>query len=297
MKNKFSLQAYAGFATSFLLMNKETNAQAVYTDIEPDIILEFNNDEANIDLDDAGGIDFVLLKTSGTYTDFIASTTYTLFRSAVWASPAISENEIAAESVTHGAGYGTGFYVYALNLNSLIDENIEFQNGDYQRMALKFLEIDDTIWHQRPGFWGYDSLDHYLGGHFIDDELCYHYGWIRCAVMEGGERLIIKDYAYETKCEIGIKAGDKIGDTTVSINEVNQIDAVVYNFNNTIYVQLNEILNDGIISIFDITGKEIYAQTIDKQFFEIKLNEPEGVYLVEINSGEGRLVKKVFITK
>ena len=290
--NRFSLKAYSFFAGSFLIMHNNSLAQAIYTDLEPDFDLQLDYEIASIDMDNNGIYEFAFLKTSDSYTSY----SYTFFRQAIWAGPYSNiQNEIAGEAVTHGAGYGISYFVYALSGSNMIDIDLSFQYNSFQKLAFKRKAISDTIWHQRPGFWGYDSLDHYAGVRFIGADACFHYGWIRCAVAEGGEKLIIKDYAYELKCATGIKAGDMIGDTAVSIEEINTLDANVYGFGNTVYIQLNENINIIQVLIYDFSGKEIYFTSTQNSFYEIKLNESAGIYVVEVISNEKKFLKQVFL--
>ena len=293
--NTFSLNAYSLLSVSFLMLHNESIAQAIYTDLEPDIVLQLNNEIASIDMDNNGIYDFAFLKTSGTYTTGYSSSSR--FRHAVWAGPfSTIQDEIAGISVTHGAGYGTSYFPFAIEASGLINEDLTFQYDGFQLLALKRVPIGSTNWDQFPAYWGYDSIDHYLGVRFIGNDACFHYGWIRCAVIEGGEKLIIKDYAYELKCATGIKAGDMIGDTAVSVYEINTLDANVYSFGNTIYIQLHEnIQNKILIHIYDLSGKEIYVTSTQDSFSEIKLDEPAGIYLVEIISNEKTFSKKVFL--
>ncbi|MBK7443838.1 MAG: hypothetical protein IPI65_20630 [Bacteroidetes bacterium] len=72
--------------------------------------------------------------------------------------------------------------------------------------------------------------------------------------------LIIFDYAYESKCETGILAGDTIGDTSgVSISELNIFK--IYSFNNNIYVNIPNYQNTQI-TVYDITGNKIYNKSL-----------------------------------
>lgn len=56
-----------------LISSASSNAQAVYSNINPDIEIEFEGETAFIDMDNNGTLDFGFLKTSNTYTTFTAS--------------------------------------------------------------------------------------------------------------------------------------------------------------------------------------------------------------------------------
>ncbi|HNF70553.1 MAG TPA: hypothetical protein PLL28_14320, partial [Chitinophagales bacterium] len=66
---KFSLKQYSGFAGVLLLMQNNTHAQAIYTDIDPDVVLQFNGDVEYIDMDNDGTNDFFIFKKSSYFTN------------------------------------------------------------------------------------------------------------------------------------------------------------------------------------------------------------------------------------
>ena len=132
---------------------------------------------------------------------------------------------------------------------------------------------------------------------FIDQNACIVITgkWIRCSIQDTLTKLIIHDYAYESKCNTGIAAGDTIGDTTVDIVNINNLDAVVYSFGNSVFVSLNTALNNTEMHVYTLEGKEIFRSKLQNQFTEIKLDTPKGIYLVEIFADQGKLTKKVYL--
>lgn len=92
------------------------------------------------------------MKTSGSYTYATTSFTFLLFGHRIWAGPEIIENEIAGEMVTHGAGYGTTYFPYALNFGETINEDLSFQYWGFQLMAQGFTESDGD-WNYEPAYW------------------------------------------------------------------------------------------------------------------------------------------------
>ena len=194
--------------------------------------------------------------------------------------------------------YGTTFsyfdrsWPYALELNSLINSSLQFQGGYRQWMA-----YSTTWWgafSYTGGNWYPEVLDHYLGLRFKDGDNETHYGWIRCDVKDEGRTLVIKDYAYETEPDYPIRTGDTV--SYVGIEEINTLNANIYSFNQTIYINLSEQINNDIeIHIYDLSGKEIYNATTLRQNNEILINESIGIYLVEIISGEEKYSKKLYL--
>ena len=283
------LLQYSTFAIAFI-RTEDSFSQAVFTDLDPDVVLDSHFEAELIDMDSNGFVDFVLINWSiDTFTYYGDLD----FQQRIWIGPNTSNNSVAAATVSFGSGVIA--YAYALSQSNLIDNSLPFKNVMLQRLAFRTYFVDVSLTDE-GGYWYPEMLDHYLGVRFFDGENCLHYGWIRCDVKDEGRTVIVKDYAYETKCEIGILAGDTIGDTTtVGITELNTLNATVYSFENTIYVNLNELISGLEIHVYDINGKEVYSDKPVNQFTEIALKVPRGTYFVELISEEKKYTKKVFI--
>lgn len=292
--HKFSLQQYSGMAGALLLMNNNLSSQAVYTDIDPDIILQLDNETAGVDMDNDGDYDFAFLKASHYWSSSIYSDYE--FRHILLCDPyGVIGNEIAGEYATNGAGGGTTSLPYALITGNLINNFLSFQYGGYQLMGIGFYKIEDSLWswHYGIGKWNPNIDSAYLGVRFIDSLDCRHYGWIRCSTIDSAKTLIIHDYAYESKCETGIIAGDIIGDTTVAIENFLEINANVYSFDKKIFIQIEDFM-DKTLNIYNITGKVIISKQLTEIFTTIDMfNETSGVYFVTINNGKNKFVKKL----
>ncbi len=290
---------YSIFSISFLSLSSTVKADAVYSDIEPDIVLENDGDIFFLDMDENGANDFAFLNS--TWIDFTTDSFYSSRFERIFAGPQSPLNFIAASTDLFGTAESNYYYVYfpyALSLGDTINTSRNFENYGFQRMAFRSYTwmtfIGTVTW--AGGNWYPEVSDHFLGVKFIDIDSCYHYGWIRCDVAEDGRKLVIKDFAFESKCGVGILAGDTVGDTTtVAINEINSLNVSIYSFNNLIYINLNELLIDVEIRIYDLNGNMIYSDGLKNQFTQIELNEKEGIHLVELVAGENKFIRKVFI--
>lgn len=298
--NKFTLQQYSCLAGVLLLINKDTDAGAVYTDLEPDIEIQFDGETANINIDNYSGNDFIFLKTSIEsyyYVDTIAGTYHYRSRRGLWIEGLGSiQNAIAGGSSTNGAGGASNYLPYDLLYAEIIDNDLGFHFDGWQALVLAHIRIGiDDDWGSFFGNWFFDPQNKYVGVTFIGEDECLHYGWIRCSMEDTANKLIIHDFAYESKCNTGIAAGDTIGDTTVDIVNTNNLDAVVYSFGNSVFVSLSTALNNAEIHVYNLEGGEIYQNILQNKFAEIKLDTPKGIYLVEIIADEGNLTKKVYL--
>ncbi len=288
---------YSTFAVSFLLL-KEADSEAVYTDISPDTLIDQELETFIVDLNNDGVIDFAFLRRSFSFLKTTYSSGYiTSHFSAQIVGPEQFGNQIAGTMNTISPSYGatTNYYPYAVLFNEMIDENMNFQFDGYQFMAFRFRGEYSSYW-PFGGRWYPEVTDRYLGFYFEDTVNCFHYGWMRCDVKDFGKELVIKDFAYETKCDVGIHAGDIIGDTTtVSISEINTLNANVYSFENIIYINLNELDAEVKVSVYDITGKEIYSNSVQEKFSNFVLNQPANFYFVKLTSNKKELIKKIYI--
>ena len=297
---KFSLIEYSCLAGVFLSLNSKTSAQVIYTDLEPDIELQFDSETAFIDMDNNGTNDFALLKTSEVYYHYWTSATSTgvyRFRHGIWAGPQYSFNEIAARSITHGSyGGSTEYFPYALELGVLINESLSFQNAGFQLMGSGFYQtaIGSAYWANRFGSWNPDVENGYIGVRFKINDDCMHYGWIRCTTTDSTKRLIINDYAYETVCEQPIEAGSLISYVDIQ-NESKNFNATVYSFNKNIYIH-TEISQNTELIICDLNGKQIIKDILQNKYELISMtNYKAGIYLVTLLNDGKRYDKKIFI--
>ena len=189
---------------------------------------------------------------------------------------------------------------------------LQFNNWINQRMAFRtyssftLLGVPYYITNV-GGNWYPEFTDHYLGIKFLDMDNKNHFGWIRCDVLEEGRVLVIKDYAYESKPNVSIKAGDTIGDTTVraekeapvfnvAIEQSNLEGINMYAFNSDLFVNFAENNGGYLLKIYTLTGQIVYSKTIMELRSIIAMKEyTKGYYLIELTNETGRFTKKVFI--
>ncbi|MCB0536950.1 MAG: hypothetical protein KDE33_05410, partial [Bacteroidetes bacterium] len=131
MNKRFTLKQYST-AAAVLLAPAAAFSQAVYTDIDPDVILDEPGETFGIDLDEDGLNDFNFFNKSFTTTVFYMdlANVKALFVGAFDSA----ENGIVGNYVTFSGGY---FYnrPYAMLINEQIDSSVQFFNDNYQTMA------------------------------------------------------------------------------------------------------------------------------------------------------------------
>ncbi len=284
-RNKYLINEYSASAGVFILLGNISDAQVVYVDIEPDIVYDLGVE--NFDLDNNGTLDFRIEKEYlGSFNSYFNTAHYTM----LWVVGTTNlSNSIVGIPTSLAFTLYYGFH---------INESAFFNDGFFN-MAGKRQEVSYTSalpigpWTYHSGLWNeIPNEDRYLGIKFIDEEDCIHYGWMRCSFTDSVETIHIKDYAYNTECGKGLYAGELISGMDENNND---IGAVVYSFNKTIYLHLDEITGIQLI-ISDLTGKQLIKKELLIKNDKIDMqNYPTGIYLVTLLNDGNRFNKKVFI--
>lgn len=302
---KFTISDYAKIAAVLLIPTSKAHAQVIYTDIDPDIVLDTYEENGFVDMDNNGTFDFSFQRGNTQYSTLTYSggAGHTFTRTVIWASfPDSPDNEIAGSYNTFSSSF-TRYYPYAINLGDIITidepDGLSFQDWPFQRMAYK-LKIDGGNITGSGGNWFPEKIDRYLGVHFVDGDENYHYGWIRCSVLDSGDVLIIKDYAYEMEVDKPIYAGD-----TINFNAVEEIylpGITIYSFESDIYIIADEKyinsneVKTASVKILNLSGELIYETTLNEKNTKITFDElPPSLYLVEVTLGNDKMVKKVIL--
>jgi hypothetical protein len=244
-------------------------------------------------MDNNGIDDFFFLKYSGTYLWSSGSGWTELRRlNFIIIDPLSGANQVAGRSFSTPYFY-YDYWPYALSEGYIINSDLDFNTYGFTIASrIDPLPIGGGVMH--AGYWWPSIEDHYLGVHFIDTDSNYHYGWIRCSVLDSAEVLIIKDYAYETEIEHPIVAGDTV--SYVGINEIeNTLHASVYSFGKNIYLHLDAFTKSQVM-ISDLNGKVLITEDMERSNQIIDMSKyASGIYLVTILQGDKQFNKRVFI--
>ena len=294
LTHKISL--YSTFATVFLL-SKSLSAEAVYTDIDPDTMLAEDNDYYLIDMDNNGVPDFKIQKISGSFYSYWSE--HLSYAYYVFMGPWLSGNRIAAIKSVIDKSYGgfTQYFPFALNSGQLIDEDLTFQNNNFEVLAY-IINSDGGASQAIGGQWLDGQENMFLGVKFKDSLDCFHYGWIRCSSEPDAASLTIHDYAYETKCATGIYAGDTIGDTTtVASAELAFNIPTVYNYSDNIIINIDLSLLGAHYSIISLDGKVISSGNLDVLNNTFNIVAEKGNYIVTVRKGDDKYSKQILVVQ
>ena len=288
---------YSLLSGAFLLLNQRSEAQVVYTDVNPDTIFDAAGEGAYFDIDINGTYDYAVVNNSFTFYHVYFSSTWS--RQDILAGPFLSTNSIAGKSINYSTDYGgfLWYFPFALNSNSIISDKLEWHNSGIQILAIR--DYFNSGENTRPCFYCEwygpdlpDIIDHYIGIKFIGNDEEMHFGWIRCDVKDEGRTLIVKDYAYEMQPNYPIVAGDTVSYVEIN-NYENTLDAVVYNFDKKLYVQTSLYTNT-FLSIYDATGRIVFKSQLGSNSEIIDIAQfPDGIYIVTLRQNEKVYSRKI----
>ena len=250
---KFVLTAF------FLSIAFNTQAQVVYTDVNPDSLVSSSYE---LDLNNDGSPEFLIEKTTDGGIDIVQAT-------------GLSDQDSLI-------GYYAGFpaitgYPSALSSNEVIDGTATFvdegvMGGDHE------LIMEDADWP--------DGFNRYLGLKFnISGEV--HYGWAKIKISTDYVAFTITEYAYNATAGAAINSGvvsveenTPVAEMTVFPNPVSENATFSFYLHDESAIEL---------SVYDLSGKQILAESRKiekpgKQAFQLNVSQwNAGIYFCRVN--------------
>jgi hypothetical protein len=234
------------------------SGQIVYTDI-PDETLAPGEGYV-LDLDGDGVDDFSLNVYNGT---------------APFGVAVIFPGTSSVYNTNGIVGILSAGYTYPSNLTSgaIIDGNSPIVNG----------ERGDLNWNScnypNSNFCG-GVTDGYIGLQFMVSGNT-HYGWVRIDLTADATSMTVKDFAYQSTPNAGIKAGND-----GSLSTDNQTIAGFNHFYNSSTKQLTLSANEAFsnISLYNLLGQEVIAKNLSSNNEVIDMSAvKDGVYIGTVN--------------
>jgi len=100
-----------------------------------------------------------------------------------------------------------------------------------------------------------------------------------------------KDGSYDEGCAINFNSNTKASAVSVYPTVVNR--------NNTINIESNEVGESylgALVEMFNLSGQRVYAEKMNSAKLQLPMNQPTGVYLIQITTEKGRkTLEKVII--
>ena len=302
MKTSIIKKFYAFILILIGMFSANTNAQIVYTDVNPDIVSRCNSDSCSgdysLDLNNDGINDFIL---SPRKKAFICSCFGFDGRYHNYAGG--RDSAVISSTSQSWIADRVGGYV----LNTLIDSSLPWTN------AIHILATKPDVCVPCPtfGYWTshqpgtgpwnningkYLALKTQVGSDF-------YYGWVKLGVATAtGIDLVsitIMEYAFNSIPNQPILAGQT---NTTGIIE-NSFASSINLFPNPAYNHLTIALGSNNkkveVTITDITGKVIYTTiATDTQNVEVNTKDfAEGIYVVQIQTADFITTKKLVLEK
>ncbi len=83
---------------------------------------------------------------------------------------------------------------------------------------------------------------------------------------------------------------------TSSVKENNSLDAIIYSYNNNVYIKADNLKCKSYVEVYNLTGQKIYSKEIYNENTNIiSFQIPAGIFIIRITNGEQSIVKKLFI--
>ncbi len=297
MKKQLHKKLY-GFIATVILFSASANAQIIYTDINPDttIIRTRLNQRGSVSIEH--NIDF--------NNDGIPDLKFTLISSMITGFPpqwiGYTAGRILATPLNGSAILmDSSGYPAKMNLNDIISANANWDTTAYQIIFQNLLSNGSTT-TTYTGNWN-TATSGFLGLRVIAGGQT-HYCWIQMnaeAFASGttAATLTLMDYAYNSIPSQPILSGQTFATGIHENSFASSINLFPNPANNYFTIALGSSKKNVEVDIADITGKIIYTTTANEtNKLEVNTGEfAEGIYIVQIQSGEFIATKKLIIKK
>jgi hypothetical protein len=270
LQNK--LTKYSTAAGAAVLAVGSTQAQIIYTDVNPDFVHAGGNVQVGLDLNNDATADFVIASIDTTVSGTLIETTL--------CAPLVTGNEVA--------GISPSGYDYALALNS----------GTAISSTTTWIAGTCTMAYRVNGATPYAEqwngvTDKYLGLKFLVGTAT-HYGWARLDCS--GDTWTLKDYAYESTANAAINAGAMPGTASIETLDLESLVHFINQPNNSILVRINAPLTNGEIKVVSMSGQIVSSINITSDAETIDMSGlSAGIYMINVISAEGTITKKMVV--
>jgi len=297
MKKQLLKKVYT-FITMAMLFSASANAQIVYTDVNPDILLNCSgnnvcSEEYSLDLNDDGISDFILA------TNKLSNSCGRCTANGILVIGPVYSAEISATAQSWIADTVGGYA-----LNTLIDSSLGWTNDSHilakaSRDCVPCVRGNYFVDVPPRGPWSnifgkYLAIKTQVGTDF-------YYGWIKLGVGINISfvTITIMEYAYNSLPNQPILAGQTMTTGIIENSLASSIDLFPNPADDHLAIDLGENSREVQITITDITGKIIY-NTIASDAQKVEVNTKdfaEGIYLVQIQAGGLMGTKKLIVQK
>lgn len=291
------LSAYLGTATA-MMQSGGLGAQIVYTDFQPDVVLDMNPFiQWDIDMDGDGNNDI------GIYGNFFISSwnyTYTTSYGSVFTSSYFrsyrywrvkGKNQQTDRLLVNNSP--TWWQLMAFGPGDTIGPNAA------QGASLVWASSGDAFYNnslgQSYGDWTPGNGEHFVGIR-LERNSAFYYGWLRMEQIGGlpSGQLLLKDMAIDTS-GAPIRAGDTaIANNGTRLNEDWRKQQQVWQHNNQLHILTNPGFGPFELNVYDARGTTLHRSLEGPgQTIVLPLVHPAGWIVVQLRGEKGVLNKKI----
>ena len=282
---RFSAVAGAVLATGAV------NSQIVYTDVNPDVLVDAISGPYDLDFNSDAVVDVTFgVQAIVNQTGSQSGISFTFNGSVATVFPAAGNG---VQQII-GSGSSSTMAVTPLNNGDLISSGAVF-GGSVSGSLLGIAGIADipllsmTYPISQGPFLGVS--DKFLGVKFMVGANT-HYGWARLNVTSGADKILIKDYAYNQNADLPILAGMMVGLDDVAVDQKVTIKTTL----NNATINVTPDLIGGRIALLNMAGQEVKIVSINDVNTEIQLEGIDtGIYIISAQFEKGNVTKKVYV--
>src|SRR5258706_872613 len=114
----------------------------------------------------------------------------------------------------------------------------------------------------------------------------FHYGWARLVVDTNAKWMVLKDYAYNSKPNTAILAGEGILSGVSQSQDNSSIEIFPNPASSKLLLSgFNGNFSGAEILVLDLSGRKIFSEKISSSQNEIDVSSlPNGIYLLELKN-------------
>jgi hypothetical protein len=283
--NESRLARFSAIAGA-VLASSAVNSQIVYTNVDPDIIIDTASGQYNLDFNVDAMIDVTLnVMNVMEFTSISTSTSAVYAGSLAVVTPGIGAGVVAI------LGSSSSSYVTAMNNGDLIGTAAVFGGSSMAALAVDITITSSFSSYQISNGAFLGVTDKFLGVKFLIGTNT-HYGWARLDVSANADTIRLKDYAYNVAADSPILAGQTLGLDAISVENKVTIKTTLDNAT----INVTPDLIGGRVVMFNIAGQEIKVVQITDVNTEILYEGVEtGIYTITAQFDGGMVNKKVYI--
>lgn len=284
---KSKVAKYSALAST-LLAGGAIDAQIVYTDVSPDVVLDTLDPAYPVDLNNDAIPDIFLLTDHVMGNGTFSGLPFSYIGNAAIVGFPSNQNGVV------GASSSSSFLVSALNSGSPINATQTFSASSTENLAVDALVTIPgmgTYPMQQGNFLG--ASNKFLGVKFMVGTDAY-YGWVQLSVSQNADEITIYDYAYNSSAGGPINAG-QMNSSGIENATLEQSVTIVPTLENVV-INVTPNLFGGEIQISSLDGRVVANEKIKDVNTSISLQGiPSGIYSVSAHFDQGIISKRIYI--